>query len=271
MERTSRSRPAGKRRAGELLRYLLALDTAFQAGASCGWTQPVSSPISIHAGHYVSAIAPEAGPQDRNMNEFAAKSVGRPVSFDRVSTIEAATDLYWQSGVAATSFNEVSRALGVSKPTLYRYFGDEDGLVSAAIEHYVSQRTLHPELLSATGDIRTDLNAWFDKQIDDLYQRHEDAAMPTGCLLMECVQLGKALGEKSTATVHQAVHEILGMFEARLTAAQAAGQLRPGIDLNAAVRLVAGQTIIAKNVVLIGEPKESLKRMVALAIDGIAA
>ena len=205
------------------------------------------------------------------MTALAYKSIGRPVSFDRTSTIEAATNLYWQSGVAATSFNEVSRALGVSKPTLYRYFGDEDGLVSAAIEHYVSQRTLYADLLGATGNIRTDLNAWFDKQIDDLYGNHEDAAMPTGCLLMECVQLGNAIGEKSRATVHQAVQGILDMLEERLKAAEAAGQLRPGIDLNAAVRLMAGQTIIAKNVVLIGEPKENLKRMVALAIDGITA
>ena len=205
------------------------------------------------------------------MTELASKSIGRPVSFDRTSTIEAATNLYWQSGVAATSFNKVSRALGVSKPTLYRYFGDEDGLVSAAIEHYVSQRTLYADLLGATGDIRTDLNTWFDKQIDDLYEKHADTSMPTGCLLMECVQLGNAIGEKSRATVHQAVQGILDMFEERLKAAEAAGQLRPGIDLNAAVRLVAGQTIIAKNVVLIGEPKENLKRMVALAIDGITA
>ena len=205
------------------------------------------------------------------MTELASKSIGRPVSFDRTSTIEAATELYWQAGVAATSFNEVSRVLGVSKPTLYRYFGDEDGLVSAAIQHYVSQRTLHTELLNATSDLRTDLNVWFDKQIDDLYERHQDATMPTGCLLMECVQLGKALGEKSTATVHQAVHEILDMFETRLQAAHQAGQLRDGIDINAAVRLIAGQTIVAKNVVLIGEPKENLKSMVALAIDGIAA
>ena len=205
------------------------------------------------------------------MTELASKSIGRPVSFDRTSTIEAATNLYWQSGVAATSFNKVSRALGVSKPTLYRYFGDEDGLVSAAIEHYVSQRTLYADLLGATGDIRTDLNAWFDRQIDDLYEKHADASKPTGCLLMECVQLGNAIGEKSRATVHQAVQGILDMFEERLKAAEAAGQLRPGIDLNAAVRLVAGQTIIAKNVVLIGEPKENLKRMVALAIDGITA
>ena len=205
------------------------------------------------------------------MTKLASKPIGRPVSFDRDSTIEAATNLYWQSGVANTSFNEVARVLGVSKPTLYRYFGDEDGLLSAAVAHYVNQRTLHAELLHATGDLHTDLNAWFDKQIDDIYQRHEDGTMPTGCLLMECVQLGKALGDKTTTTVHKAVHEILEMFEVRLSAAKEAGQLREGIDLNAAVRRVAGQTIIAKNVVLIGEPKESLKRMVALAIDGITA
>ena len=205
------------------------------------------------------------------MAEPASKTIGRPVSFDRESTIEAATNLYWQCGVAATSFNEVSRALGVSKPTLYRYFGDEDGLVSAAIQHYVNQRTGDADLLQATGDIRTDLKAWFDRQIDALYERHADAAMPTGCLLMECVQLGTAIGKKSRQAVHQAVQEILDMFSERLKAAADAGQLRPGIDLNAAVRLVAGQTIIAKNVVLIGEPKENVKRMVALAIDGIVA
>ena len=57
---------------------------------------------------------------------------------------------------------------------------------------------------------------------------------------MECVQLGNAIDEKSRATVHQAVQGILDMFEERLKAAEAVGQLRSGIDLNAAVRLVAG-------------------------------
>ena len=231
------------------------------------WTRRGSSPISD--GDVNLIIRPTY--RNGHMTELAAKPIGRPVSFDRDSTIEAATNLYWQSGVAATSFNEVSRALGVSKPTLYRYFGDEDGLLSAALQHYVDQRTLHTDLLYVTGDLRTDLNGWFHKQIDDLYQRHEDGTMASGCMLMECVNLGKALGAKSTATVHRAIHEFLDMFETRIRAAHEAGQLRDGIDIYAAVRLIAGQTIVAKNVVLIGEPKENLKRMVELAIDGITA
>ena len=85
--------------------------------------------------------APRPCGNTKTMSEFATKPMGRPVSFDRDGTIEAATNLYWQSGVANTSFNEVSRALNVSKPTLYRYFGDEDGLLSAALEHYVSPLT----------------------------------------------------------------------------------------------------------------------------------
>ena len=88
---------------------------------------------------------------------------------------------------------------------------------------------------------------------------------------MECVQLGKALGDKTTATVDRAIHEFLELVEGRLVVARDAGQLRPGVDLKPAVHLIAGQMIVAKNVVLIGEPKDNLKSMVALAIDGIAA
>ena len=87
---------------------------------------------------------------------------------------------------------------------------------------------------------------------------------------MECIQLDKALGHKTTAAVNRAIHEFLELVEGRLVVAREAGQLRSGIDLKAAVHLIAGQMIVAKNVVLIGEPKDNLKSMVALAIDGIA-
>ena len=205
------------------------------------------------------------------MTEPNVKQLGRPATFDREGAIIAATNLYWNSGVANTSFNEVARALNVSKPTLYRYFGDEDGLLSEALNSYCNQHSMHPDILFKTGDLRTDLNIWFDVQIDALYERHEDANVPSGCLLMECVQLGKALGEKSTAMVYKCVREILDMFEHRLKVAEEQGQLRDGVELGPAVHLIAGQTIVAKNVVLIGETKENLKRMVQLAIDGIAA
>jgi AcrR family transcriptional regulator len=233
------------------------------------WTSPISGDEHTNRRALPRACCP--GSETGTMSELASKPMGRPVSFDHAGTVKAAMDLYWRSGVANTSFNEVSRALNVSKPTLYRYFGDEDGLLSAALQHYVSQRTLHAGLLHATGDIRTDLNAWFGLQIDELYEKHHDGTTPTGCLLMECVQLGKALGDKTTATVNSAIHEFLEMVESRLVLAAEAGQLQAGINLKAAVHLIAGQMIVAKNVVLIGEPKDSLKSMVALAIEGITA
>ena len=59
----------------------------------------------------------------------APKKHGRPVSFDRNRTIQTALDLYWRQGVLATSLNQVARIADVSKPTLYRYFENEDGLL----------------------------------------------------------------------------------------------------------------------------------------------
>ena len=205
------------------------------------------------------------------MNKIVSKTIGRPVSFDRSSTVQAAKDLYWHSGVAKTSFNTAARVLNVSKPTLYRYFGDEDGLLSEALQLYVEKQDRNEDLLSASGDLRTDLNAWFSAEIDEMYQRHADNAVPSGCLLMECWQLGKALGDKTTKTLHQAINYKLEIFRKRLLAAKVDHQLSPGIDLTAAVHLLAGQIIVAKNVILIGVPKKDLQQMVALAIDGIVA
>lgn len=205
------------------------------------------------------------------MNELVPKTIGRPVSFDRNSTVQAATSLYWRLGVANTSFNTVARVLNVSKPTLYRYFGDEDGLLSAALKLYVEKHDCNEDLLSASGDLDTDLNAWFNSEIDEMYQRHGDDAVPSGCLLMECWQLGKALGDETTKTLHQAINYKLEMFKTRLLAAEVDEQLSPGIDITAAVHLLAGQIIVAKNMILIGVPKKDLQQMIALAIEGIVA
>ena len=41
---------------------------------------------------------------------------------------------YWRDGVHA--FNEVCRRVSVSKPSIYREFGGEDGLVEAVLIYY---------------------------------------------------------------------------------------------------------------------------------------
>jgi AcrR family transcriptional regulator len=43
---------------------------------------------------------------------------------------------YWRDGPTAVSVNEICRRADVSKPGLYREFGNEDGLRSAVVQTY---------------------------------------------------------------------------------------------------------------------------------------
>ena len=52
--------------------------------------------------------------------------------------IEAALSLFREKGVEATTLAEVAAASGLASRSLYRYFGDREGLVSAVAARYWS-------------------------------------------------------------------------------------------------------------------------------------
>ena len=57
----------------------------------------------------------------------------------RTEIVRLAAMLFEQIGYEATSMSELSRRLGGSKSTLYRYFPTKDDLVIAVVRTFVSQ------------------------------------------------------------------------------------------------------------------------------------
>jgi AcrR family transcriptional regulator len=76
----------------------------------------------------------------------------------RAAIIEAASRLLRDEGARAVTTRAVSQAAGVQPPTIYRLFGDKDGLLDALAEHamaaYVGEKAIDAEL-----DPLTDLRA----------------------------------------------------------------------------------------------------------------
>ena len=72
--------------------------------------------------------------------------------------LQAAADLLRSGGVEAVSTRAVAAAAGVQPPTLYRQFGDKDGLLDA-LTQFVLQNYLHAKrrLLAASEDPVEDL------------------------------------------------------------------------------------------------------------------
>ena len=66
---------------------------------------------------------------------------GRPRGFDRETALRAAMLLFWKQGFDGTSYTDLTKATGMSKPTIYATFGDKVELFRKAMVLYAEQAT----------------------------------------------------------------------------------------------------------------------------------
>ena len=61
---------------------------------------------------------------------------GRPRQFDTHAVLAKAARVFWGHGYHATSIDDLVKATGVLRGSLYGVFGDKQGLMLAALDHY---------------------------------------------------------------------------------------------------------------------------------------
>ena len=68
---------------------------------------------------------------------------------NRERLLEAALSLFYEKGYDAVGVQEIVEAAGVTKPTLYYYFGSKKGLLEAVLQK--NFRVMEEQLIQATG------------------------------------------------------------------------------------------------------------------------
>lgn len=122
---------------------------------------------------------------------------GRPKTLNKQNVAEIAMQAYWHEGPTQVSLNSVCQRAGVSKPSLYREFGNEDGLASAALESYVQSVLIKfIEIVSGEGN--------FAEKIGRVaYLAAEDSQHENGCLFVKMRAAKFDLGEKTQEIIAQ--------------------------------------------------------------------
>lgn len=150
----------------------------------------------------------------------------------RQAILQAATEVFRQSGFERSSMSDIRQRAGCSKPTLYSYFESKEALfvevVLAATEQEF-QATLHA-LDADQADVGQALESFGQRLLALLYAPHMQALRrlvacaggPSG-LGRRCYEMGPARGEAALAAV--------------LQQAMARGQLRPADPRTAAQHL----------------------------------
>jgi AcrR family transcriptional regulator len=63
--------------------------------------------------------------------------MGRPREFDVDKALEQALHIFWRQGYEGTSINDLTQAIGITKPSLYAAFGNKEDLFRKALDRYI--------------------------------------------------------------------------------------------------------------------------------------
>jgi AcrR family transcriptional regulator len=112
---------------------------------------------------------------------------GRPLGFDRDTALAAAVEQFWRTGYAETSIAMLTKAMGVTPPSLYAAFGDKNRLFEEAAENYF-QRTC--EALDSFAEQRIAQEA-IAQMLNGTARAHTNTGTPPGCLMLTEPRLTK--------------------------------------------------------------------------------
>lgn len=133
------------------------------------------------------------------------QSRGRPRTISAEAVLQVATNAYWHEG-PEVSVNDICQRAGVSKPSLYREFGSEDGLATAALEHYADMvRGRIMELLSSKCAFAAKLEALIAFASEDSRNEH-------GCLFVKMRAARLDLGPRTQAKIAEVETAMLEIY-----------------------------------------------------------
>ncbi|WP_280419223.1 TetR/AcrR family transcriptional regulator [Nocardia carnea] len=159
--------------------------------------------------------------------------MARPRSFDREQVIEAATRQFRQSGLHATSAEDLCRATGLGRSSLYNAFGSKDELFVQCLDAYLDRTLARAEdVIGDTARGTVDRIETLLRRVADEESERAGSGAPRGCLAVNTVtELGgdpaydacvERIGRDTTAR--------LELLAAVLRAGQAAGEVTTSIS-----------------------------------------
>lgn len=159
--------------------------------------------------------------------------MARPKSFDPDDALDRAVEVFWARGFADTSVDDLVKATGVGRQSLYDTFGDKQAIYLAALDRYrrVSGKRLEDAACSPGSPAAV---------LADLFRMLAEnvglGARP-GCLLVNAsLEVGACAA--AGALVEQNTRALEDTFEALLERAERVGEIEAGGDRRARARVL---------------------------------
>ncbi len=173
---------------------------------------------------------------DRYIMSEPTRKRGRPRVLDRDVGLEVAARLFWQHGYEGTSIADLTRALGITPPSLYAAFGSKEELYRQALDHNAEHEVKH-RLEALQGEMSAyDAIAFY---LHDVAKEFANPEKPRGCMVSNAVLQHAEENEAVAEAVADRRKTTTGIIKARFDRAVSEGELPAGTDTNALAHFYA--------------------------------
>ena len=190
---------------------------------------------------------------------------GRPKTYDPDQALAQAMDVFWASGYAATSLDQLGAATGMNRPSLYGAFGDKRELYLKVLQRYgEAGEALQAQALAGERGLREELRQTYRAGLE-LYCSGDDG--PRGCLLIGTA-MTEAAGDPEVRKFFAArLHGLDARFERRLRLARERGELSRDADPALLARHASSVLHSLAIRTRAGESRKTLEKDIELALD----
>ncbi len=189
-------------------------------------------------------------------------SIGRPRAFDIDTALDRALQVFWRKGYEGTSLPDLTKAMGINRPSLYAAFGNKEALFRKAIDRYIEGPACHVREALDEPTARRVVERLWRGSIDVV----TDPRNPGGCFM---VQSALACGDEGRAVRREMSKRRAAMvtvLRKRFEQAIAEGDLPPRTNPADLARYVAtvshGMAVQAAG----GASRAQLRRVAKLAL-----
>ncbi|WP_209891322.1 TetR/AcrR family transcriptional regulator [Rhizobium leguminosarum] len=167
--------------------------------------------------------SPPAGERSRDPRRFSADAA-----------LDAAMKVFWTKGFTGTSLNDLTEAMGITRPSLYAAFGNKEALFFKALDLYQS---LRKDYMTEALQAPTALGV-FEALLRGALRDQLDEEQPRGCLMVLNAMQG---GDEAQAIRNEVLRrQAIGrdLLAARFERAKREGDLLPTVNVDGLVRFV---------------------------------
>ncbi|KUL63581.1 TetR/AcrR family transcriptional regulator [Streptomyces sp. NRRL S-1521] len=119
--------------------------------------------------------------------------VGRPRGFDTDEALQRAMLVFWEHGYDAVSLTDLTRAMGITKTSMYAAFGNKEDLFRKALERYAEGPASYSALALRKPTAREVATAYLTGSVHASTQ----AGCPAGCLGVQGFLAASHLGQSA--------------------------------------------------------------------------